>query len=54
MDNMLAHTKKTALWHITEGEPETCTFLKFIVQADGGTSERLLAKSHLTAPLKSS
>lgn len=56
-DIMPAHTKKTALWHITEGSVRDPELLKFIVQADGGTSERLMAKSHptlhLTAPLKS-
>lgn len=55
MDNMLDHSKKTALWHRAEGAPEN---LEFIVIADGGTSERLRAKSHpkflITAPLKSS
>lgn len=28
MHNMSDHTKKTALWYITEGEPGTCSFFK--------------------------
>lgn len=48
MDNIPDHTKKSPLWHITEGQREMCRFLKFIIIADSRTSERLMAKSHPT------
>lgn len=57
MDNMPAHTKENCFMAHNRRRARDLQLLKFIVLADGGTSERLMAKLHptfhLTAPLKS-